>query len=427
MDDNYEDTLELRISIDELYPNSEKNIDNELNKIGEQNNINTHINNVSNNHFVINNFSNHNSKNDYNENFDDNNNNINIQINNDKQSVMYKIFNNETMQNKNNNEYFIGEYNYNYQSNIDQNDKKTSNTNNNTINLNGKVINTYNEQITVALNELYNSNHLNLETKLDMQLLKKKKRRRTNKEIESDKKNKDLKDNKIKQKLGRKKKEECSMTSLHSKKSDDNIMKKINSYFLESVRNWLNNSFIDENGQFESQIERQKLKKKLFLKIKPQYITINLKKDNVINYINQKFKNILSQDISSKYNKFSKSENKDLIEEIYKDENQPFIIFILESTFIEILNYFSGQNSGEEYKKYFLNRGYDEHKIEQFLNNFDKIKTFLSKINDKIKEKEEKKDSQDYIERISLLCINYKECFEKKYSRKENKKKNKKI
>ena len=388
MDDNYEDTLELRISIDELYPNSEKNIDNELNKIGEQNNINTHINNVSNSHFVINNFSNHNSKNDYNENFDDNNNNINIQINNDKQSVMYKIFNNETMQNKNNNEYFIGEYNYNYQSNIDQNDKKTSNTNNNTINLNGKVINTYNEQITVALNELYNSNHLNLETKLDMQLLKKKKRRRTNKEIESDKKNKDLKDNKIKQKLGRKKKEECSMTSLHSKKSDDNIMKKINSYFLESVRNWLNNSFIDENGQFESQIERQKLKKKLFLKIKPQYITINLKKDNVINYINQKFKNILSQDISSKYNKFSKSENKDLIEEIYKDENQPFIIFILESTFIEILNYFSGQNSGEEYKKYFLNRGYDEHKIEQFLNNFDKIKTFLSKINDKIKEKE---------------------------------------
>ena len=181
MDDNYEDTLELRISIDELYPNSEKNIDNELNKIGEQNNINTHINNVSNSHFVINNFSNHNSKNDYNENFDDNNNNINIQINNDKQSVMYKIFNNETMQHKNNNEYFIGEYNYNYQSNIDQNDKKTSNTNNNTINLNGKVINTYNEQITVALNELYNSNHLNLETKLDMQLLKNKKRRRKNK------------------------------------------------------------------------------------------------------------------------------------------------------------------------------------------------------------------------------------------------------
>jgi len=420
MDDNYEDCFALRSPIEELYPNSEKNIDNEQNTIGEQNNINTHLNN--------NNFSNNNSKNDYNENFDDNDNNINIQINNDKQNLMYKIFENETMQNKNSNEYFIGESNYNYQSNIEQNDKKTSNTNNNTINLNGKIINTYNEQITVVLNELYNSNHLNLGTKLDMQLLKKKKKRRTKIEIESEKKQNENKGNIIiKKKLGRKKKDESSITSLHSKKSDDNIMKKINSFFLESVRNWLNNSFLDGKGNFESQIERIKLKKKLFLKIKPKYITINLKKQCVINNINQKFKNILSQDISNKYKNFSKDENKDLIEEIYENNNQPFIIFILESTFIEILNYFSGQNAGEEFKKYFLNKNYDISIIEQFLNNFDKIKTFLSKINDKIKEKEDKIISQDYIERISLLCINYKECFEKKYSRKENKKKNKKI
>ena len=313
---------------------------------------------------------------------------------------------------------------------MEQNDsKKTAITNNiNTINYNGKQINTYNEQINIALNELYNSHKLNLETKLDMQLLKKKNKRRTKKEIEIEKTNNKSKEkNKIKAKLGRKSKEELSLinSSIHSKKADDNIMKKINSYFLESVRNWLNNSFLDENGYFQTIKSRKKLKKKLFLKIRPDLITINLKRSSVINIINEQFKNILYNDISIKYTKICKDHNKILIEEIYKENNQPFIIFILELKFIDVLNYFSGQDTGENFKNFFLSQQYDEQIVEQFLMNFNKIGKFLSVIysKEKGKEKEDIKKSQDYIQRISLLCVNYKEWFENKFNRKENKKK----
>lgn len=428
MEENYDESFSLRASMEQLYQNSEKNTDNENNKIDEQKNIPTHLNNNNNSHIFINNDTNINYKNDNNENFYYTN-DVHVDFNNDKK-IICNINANELNQNKIINDIDVGEVYNNYQNYMEQNDsKKTAITNNiNTINYNGKQINTYNEQINIALNELYNSHKLNLETKLDMQLLKKKNKRRTKKEIEIEKTNNKSKEkNKIKAKLGRKSKEELSLinSSIHSKKADDNIMKKINSYFLESVRNWLNNSFLDENGYFQTIKSRKKLKKKLFLKIRPDLITINLKRSSVINIINEQFKNILYNDISIKYTKICKDHNKILIEEIYKENNQPFIIFILELKFIDVLNYFSGQDTGENFKNFFLSQQYDEQIVEQFLMNFNKIGKFLSVIysKEKGKEKEDIKKSQDYIQRISLLCVNYKEWFENKFNRKENKKK----
>ena len=81
-------------------------------------------------------------------------------------------------------------------------------------------------------------------------------------------------------------------SSAHSKISDDNIIKKINSKYLESVRNWLNKSFIDDNGHFEDLEERKKSNKKLFLKISPKIITTKLKKACMMNTMKLKFKNI---------------------------------------------------------------------------------------------------------------------------------------
>ena len=424
MEENYDESFSLRSSMEQLCQNSEKNTDNENNKTDEQKNIRTHLNSNNNSHIFINNVTNINYKNDNNENFYYTN-DVHIDFNNNKK-IIYDIDANELNQNKNINDIDVGEVYYNYHNYMDQNDsKKTEITNNiNTINYNGKQINTYNEQINIALNELYNSHKLNLETKLDMQLLKKKNRRRTKKEIEFDKKiNKSKEKIKIKTKLGRKSLLELSLmsSSRHSKKADDNIMKKINSYFLESVRNWLNNSFLDENGNFQTIKRMKKLKKKLFLKIRPNLITINLKRSYVINIINEKFKNILSNDISIKYKTICKDQNKILIEEIYKENNQPFIIFILEQKFIDVLNYFSGQDTGENFKNFFLTKKYDKQIVEQFLKNFNRIGKFLSDINNKEKERDIKK-TQDYIQRISLLCVNYKEWFENKFNRKENKK-----
>ena len=74
-------------------------------------------------------------------------------------------------------DYYINEKNY-----IGQNDK-IINENINTITLNkGRIINTYNATISNVMNDLFNNDIINFETKKDMQLLKTKKRRRTKKE-----------------------------------------------------------------------------------------------------------------------------------------------------------------------------------------------------------------------------------------------------
>ena len=206
-------------------------------------------------------------------------------------------------------------------------------------------------------------------------------------------------------------------------------MKKINSHFLENVRNWLNNSFLDDEGNFESLKARKKKKKKIFLKINPKLIATNLKKSSAINVMDDKFKNIFAKDISIKYKTMPESENIDLINKIYEENNQPFVIFILESKFIDILNFFGGQKDEKYIIKNFEN-SYNKKMIEKFLNNFSRIKNFLSKIYNKENKGNEEnkkeiidlKESKDYLERISLLVINYKEWFDKKYHR-ENKKK----
>ena len=420
MEENIEFSFSVRNSNEgELNQNTDKNSENGNNKIDEPKNINTHKNDTYITPvFGINNYKNE-SKKDYN--------------NIDKHINVYNIYSTENYQNEITNKYkfplnetFVNEaelIQVNSDNFIEQNDyKKTPNTNNKTVNVNGKQITTKNEAITDVLNDMFHTTEINMHTIKDMQLTKKKRKRRTKTEIENEKKIKS-KENKNKLKLGRKRKNEIrEIPSLHSKNSDDNIIKKINSYFLESVRNWLNNSFIDQNGNFEKLKDRIKLKKGLFLKIDPKIITTNLKRKAVINMMDDTFKNIFSNYISKKYTNEGSDVNQKLINDLYNDNNQPFVLYILNSRFIDIFNYFNGENNGENIKKYFILE--NEQKINEFLNNFDKIGNFLTKIKIKMEQNNESKEKiQDYIERIVVLCLNYKTFFENKYNRSENKNK----
>ena len=445
MDENYDETFGIRISIKEdIYPNTEKKIDNENNN-DEQRNVNTHVNNGHNVQPIINNNTNNYNNNlnnnnyNYNENFYYNNNNIIIHDYNDKQINMYNNFyqniyiqNDLNKYNIKNNETCInvgeGEaVQVNSQKYTENNEnKKTSNTSNNTVNFNGKQINTSNEAVDEALINMFNTKEINLDSKKDMQLLKKKQKRRTKIEVDKEKK---LKLNEIKKqkKKGRKRKG-IGLTinsNVHTKYSDDNIIKKINSFFLESTRNWLNNSFIDEKGNFQTPKIRKKLKKSLFLKISPKLITTNLKRETVILILNAKFKDIFFNHLSIKYKKDKENQNIKLIEEIYNQKNQPFVIYILELTFFEVFSLFNGQDKGEEIRKYFSkNYNISQNIIDKFLNNFNKIDIFLNEIKKKEeRQKQTEEMIQEYVQRISLLCLNYKEWFINKYNRTENKNK----
>ena len=303
----------------------------------------------------------------------------------------------------------------NEKNNIEQNDK-IINENVKTITLNkGRIINTFNATISNVMNDLFKNDIIDFETKKDMQLLKTKKRRRTRKEIETEKSIK-ADENKEKKKRGRIKKNQIiNYDNIHSKKADDNILKKIHSFFIESVKNWLNNSFIDDNGNF---LENNNIK---FLKICSVTIGNNLKKSVITELMKTTFKEIFSNKISIKYKTIEKDFNKNLIIDIYKENKQFFVIFILNLTFIEAFHLFNGQNTVNDFRKSLQQYNFNNNKIDEFYNKLKKIDFFLKKIYLQEKGNESDYDLKDYIQRISLLSVNYENWFERKFNRKCNK------
>jgi len=101
--------------------------------------------------------------------------------------------------------------------------------------------------MSVALNEMYKINSPNMENKHDMQFLKKKKRRRTKKEVEQEKL-KNLNVKKIKKKLGRKLKID-NEKSEHTKKSDDNIISTDSNQDQKISTNDLDSPLIDNKNE----------------------------------------------------------------------------------------------------------------------------------------------------------------------------------
>ena len=331
----------------------------------------------------------------------------------------YNIFNDfssfEDNKNNINDEFFINDKHYKVQNN---NDKQKEDFTNTVISIKGKFIKTINKSVSNVINELFENEEINYETKTNMQLLRKKKRRRTKKEIEYE--NMFKTEDKIHQwkKKGRNRKniiQNLEENDTHTKFADDNILKKINSVFLQSVNNWLNDSFINDEEEFC-------IAPKKFLKIKP--IFSNLKKKKVIELMKTAFKDIFSNDISNKYKNFQKQHNKNLVEEIYIENKQYFVKFILDLTFIEVFAIFNKETTINEFKGLLLekiikeNKIVEENKIIEFYNKFNKIDIFLKKVYSEEIKNSKKKDVKDYIERISLLCSNYEIWFIRKSDRK---------
>ena len=290
--------------------------------------------------------------------------------------------------------------------------------------VNGKQIIMTNEMVSNKLTELFKTNQINIETLKEMQMLKKKKRRRTNAEIESDKKLEP--EVKIEKKRGRQKKGLKIVEKLvikHPKDADDNMAKKINTYYIEQIRSWTNKSFLDKNMNFISDKLLKKKKDNYFYKLLPSLITTKINKESIIDLMEKKFKDIFySYPVSKKY-KSDKDHNKNLIDKIYSENDQPFVIFILEMTFIEGLNFFNGQITDEYIINYFKNNySFNEELILKFVQNFKKIGTFLDKLHKDNKGQINDNDLQNYIQKISVLCLNFENSFKNKYKRKESSK-----
>lgn len=215
----------------------------------------------------------------------------------------------------------------------------------------------------------------------------KRKRSNNNNKISESDSNKSTKlsnDNENQKKnMGRKKKEEIFKGN-HTKFTDDNVIRKIKCHFLNYINNTLNSSLIN--------------KKDAFLKL-DNFVNENLKKDYNLQLMNQTIKEIYyNSKISSKYKKQSEDINKSLINKIYLEKNEIETIKILEQTYIELFN---------------------KLKQEQLDNFCEEI------IKKEVKNGLSEENANVYLNRIKVLCQNYKEWFEKKIGRRGKNGKNK--
>ena len=158
-----------------------------------------------------------------------------------------------------------------------------------------------------------------------------------------------------------------------------------------------------------------------FIKLEPKIINNNLKKEVRIEILDKTFRNIFySHSISKLFKKDKESSNKDLIEKIYNENNQPFVMYILGLTFYEGLNYFNGQITDEGVIEYFKKKyNFDEEIILKFISHFEKFDKFFDKIFEE-NEGGDKNDLFKYLAETSILSLNYKESFLDKSERKEN-------
>ena len=211
---------------------------------------------------------------------------------------------------------------------------------------------------------------------------------------------------KFEKQKGRKKKDQKEKGS-HTKYSEDNIMRKIKSNFLNYCYNLLNKSLADKNT--------------LFVRLSGN-IAKNLKKDYNLDLLNTTIKDLYSNSIiSGKYIKQKKIfsiKNKIIINHIFKDNKEKETIQILNLTYFELFRIFRRKilDIDFELKKKIKNISILND------NNFNDIKTFLSEVEDQERNKNEKKENiQAYIKKIQELCISYENWFLSKKGRNRNK------
>ena len=293
--------------------------------------------------------------------------------------------------------------------------------------INGKHIITSNGYMDSLFTEKFHTVEERVETYQDLQMFRKKGKRRTNEEIAKTRQSIEPGPKEPKKK-GRKKNENTEENQKnkggHGKDSEDNIMRKINTFLMESVRNWLNNSFIDENFNFLSQKDMEKRNLAFFLKLCPNIINNKIAKKLRIEILEKKIKNIFFEyQITAKIKKNSKSNNRDLIDKIYKENNQPFVIYILELTFLQTLNYCNGQITDEIIIEDLKTKHiYDEEIIRKFIDKFDKIGKLFDRLYETEKNKSDEDSIKDYFSKIKIISLNYKPALENKFERKNKKK-----
>jgi hypothetical protein len=240
----------------------------------------------------------------------------------------------------------------------------------------------------------------------DLSLLGKKRRKRKikyNDIFESDKKR------------GRKKLNDYTKRR-HSKNSNDNIIKKIKSKFLEYslkfINKVLNSNLNIKNITYYNYLLRKKKKdedfESLIKSLDYKYVN-RIKKDSELSLLKTSLKEVFSQDISSKYSRLSNDSNKTIIERIVIDEkDNDIIMFALNLTLREWIDVFLYKKELKDITKI---NNLNEEKINQLSSLFDRVDNLLLDIY-------QKDCNKNYLSHFISLMYNYERWFYIKKGRK---------
>ena len=207
---------------------------------------------------------------------------------------------------------------------------------------------------------------------------------------------------KNKSKQGRKKMIEENERK-HNKFSQDNIIIKIKGNYLQYLFD-----IIEKNSIFEP-IKLKKL---------PNKFTSNLNKEkNEILHKKKLVDIFLEEKISGKYSTFDKYENKKIIEKIYEEKKEIYIIKILELTYEEgfILFRKNINYENDRDKLIEISKKIDGLDLIDNNNKYKDIDYFIEIMR-------KKNEQNSYIDNLKYFCCNYVGWFNNKVGRKRNKK-----
>ena len=181
--------------------------------------------------------------------------------------------------------------------------------------------------------------------------------------------------------------------SPHDEFAGDNIIKKAKGCFLKYNIKFLNNLFDMKKG------------KDCFINLDYKKSINKIKKEEELKILDLSIKQLISQDITSKFNKKEKDWNKKLIAILEKMKDE-FIDYIFKMKYKDWINIFT------------LKRNVDELEIKEEWKK--KIKEKMPKISDLFEEIKEKKGA-DYLCHFSFYALNYENWFISKKGRNSNK------
>jgi hypothetical protein len=146
--------------------------------------------------------------------------------------------------------------------------------------------------------------------------------------------------NKEKSLLGRKKKFE-NIKSKHNKFSDDNLRRKVKHLVIRSAMNYINEKI---ETLYNGKIGNNIYKKKFLILNKNQKANATIDYNKA--FLNKKLGNILSDNISKKYNIYKEDHNKSLVKYLINEKDINKKIFFnnfFNLTFLQCLKHYSGE------------------------------------------------------------------------------------